>query len=276
MLTESGPAVDAKSELECATLAREEARSEHPAAAGRPDWSQGPLAGAGARRRRQCSQAQLCFLRFICFDVDKSPAHEMHGLASSSPPLRLPPSSSWLVPSPSSLNRRCTLPLLGALLCFFALLHAVVEVPDERAARLRQLFSLEPAVPKATLGADLSFTQYLDAHWPLERRTQQPHLWITLADGLFARTGAANLDAFVRQLNLERRRKYGRKTRETHLVTLCLDEPCVVECAQRDMYAYGGFTRQKPEQILCALSSSLDRRFSAGSCSLGPQRPWCP
>jgi len=200
----------------------------------------------------------------------------MHGLASSSPPLRLPPSSSWLVPSPSSLNRRCTLPLLGALLCFFALLHAVVEVPDERAARLRQLFSLEPAVPKATLGADLSFTQYLDAHWPLERRTQQPHLWITLADGLFARTGAANLDAFVRLLNLERRRKYGRKTRETHLVTLCLDEPCVVECAQRDMYAYGGFTRQKPEQILCALSSSLDRRFSAGSCSLGPQRPWCP
>ncbi|BGP38689.1 hypothetical protein JCM10449v2_002624 [Rhodotorula kratochvilovae] len=107
-------------------------------------------------------------------------------------------------------------------------------------------------LPRATLGGDLSFSDYLDAHFPRSVTTTQPHIWITLADGLFSRTGAANLDTFVEQLNAERRAKYGSRKPETRLVTLCLDEACVDECARRGMYAYGGFERERPEQILRA------------------------
>ena len=177
----------------------------------------------------------------------------MRGLRSPTS-LSPPPSPNWpAVPSPS-FSRRRTLPLLGACLCLVVLFNSLVKTPTHDTARWTQLFSTTPAVPRATLGTDLSFSDYLDAHWPLGADGKQhQHLWITLADGLFAKTGAANLDGFIRQLNVERRQKYGRTVKDTYLVTLCLDEACVVECAERGMHAYGGFERQRPEQILCVL-----------------------
>ncbi|GAA5900021.1 hypothetical protein JCM8208_005567 [Rhodotorula glutinis] len=175
----------------------------------------------------------------------------MRGLRS--PPQYSPPSSPSWPPSPTSFNRRRTLPVLGACLCLVVFFNSLVKAPTAGTARWSQLFSTSSAVPTATLGADLSFSDYLDAHWPLgSNGHQHEHLWITLADGLFAKTGAANLDAFVRQLNVERRHKYGRKVKDTFLVTLCLDDACVDECAERGMHAYGGFERQRPEQILKA------------------------
>ncbi|KPV76300.1 uncharacterized protein RHOBADRAFT_52325 [Rhodotorula graminis WP1] len=172
----------------------------------------------------------------------------MRGLRS--PPLYSPPLSPSWPPSPTSFNRRRTLPLFGACLCLFVFFNSLFKAPTAGTTRWSQLFSASSAVPTATLGADLSFSDYLDAHWPLDAKGQQhEHLWITLADGLFAKTGAANLDGFIRQLNVERRQKYGRKVKDTFLITLCLDEVCVEECAERGMHAYGGFERQRPEQI---------------------------
>ncbi|GAA5855419.1 hypothetical protein JCM8547_007819 [Rhodosporidiobolus lusitaniae] len=110
----------------------------------------------------------------------------------------------------------------------------------------------KPRFPRAVLGEDISFTDYLDAHFPVSSSGDEPYVWITLADRLFAATGAANMDVFVRQLNEERRVKYGGRKKETRLVTLCLDRECVEECDRRGMYAYGGFERTRPEQILKA------------------------
>ncbi|GAA5855412.1 hypothetical protein JCM8547_007816 [Rhodosporidiobolus lusitaniae] len=113
----------------------------------------------------------------------------------------------------------------------------------------------DPPLPRAVHGDNLSFTEYLDYHFPLSMFSSlgdEPYVWITLADRLFAATGAANMDVFVRQLNEERRVKYGGRKKETRLVTLCLDRECVEECDRRGMYAYGGFERTRPEQILKA------------------------
>ncbi|GJN87480.1 hypothetical protein Rhopal_000429-T1 [Rhodotorula paludigena] len=101
------------------------------------------------------------------------------------------------------------------------------------------------------MGDDLTFADYLDSHFPLGKR-QSPLLWITLADSLFADTGAANLHTFVEQLNSERRTRYFGWKPDTKLVVLCLDENCVQKCAERGMYAYGGYERTRPEQILRA------------------------
>lgn len=105
--------------------------------------------------------------------------------------------------------------------------------------------------PRATNGEDdSSFTDYLNSHFPLDKPNfPPPYIWITLSDSDFM-PGAANLDVFARQLNEERREKYGRNTRTTVVVTLCLDEGCVEECRQRGMYCYGGYERRRPEQIL--------------------------
>ncbi|GJN88989.1 hypothetical protein Rhopal_001960-T1 [Rhodotorula paludigena] len=107
-----------------------------------------------------------------------------------------------------------------------------------------------------------SFTAYLEAHFgppslPLER---QPHVWITMADTLWARTGTAALHSFVERLNVERRARYGHRrggVRDTRLVVLCLDEGCVDEVAKyRDAYgrdagggyAYAGYKWNRPEK----------------------------
>lgn len=105
-------------------------------------------------------------------------------------------------------------------------------------------------LPRAIYGSNVTFTEYLDTHFPLSE-ARPPHIWITLADELFAETGAANLQTFVDQLNQERRHKHQGKKRETRLVTLCLDDGCVEECARRGMYAYGGYEKTRPKQILC-------------------------
>ncbi|KAJ8295936.1 hypothetical protein OF846_001270 [Rhodotorula toruloides] len=116
-------------------------------------------------------------------------------------------------------------------------------------------------LPRAIYGTNITFTDFLNTHFPLSD-PQPPHIWITLADELFAETGAANLQTFVDQLNAERRHKYKGKKRETRLVTLCLEDGCVEECARRGMYAYGGYEKTRPKQILKAtwpkLASLID------------------
>ncbi|GAA6002306.1 uncharacterized protein JCM10292_006593 [Rhodotorula paludigena] len=107
------------------------------------------------------------------------------------------------------------------------------------------------SVPKASFGDDLTFTEYLDAHFPQTAR-YPPHLWLTLSDKAFAGTAIANLDAFVDQLNSERRVRYGRDTRETRLVVLCIFKDCVEEAERRGLYAYGGYQRTRPEIIFHA------------------------
>ncbi|GAA5981414.1 hypothetical protein JCM5350_004055 [Sporobolomyces pararoseus] len=104
--------------------------------------------------------------------------------------------------------------------------------------------------PRAT--NESSFTEYLNSHFPLDSpKHPPPHLWITLADESFM-PGAENLDVFARQLNDERRGKFGRRARETVVVTLCLDEGCLEVCSNRGMYCYGGFEATRPEKILKA------------------------
>ncbi|GAA6050797.1 hypothetical protein JCM3770_001651 [Rhodotorula araucariae] len=183
----------------------------------------------------------------------------MRGLLS--PSLPQSPRSSWVPAEVRERRHRRVLPIVGVALCLLILLHTILPSAapptagsgERTGTRWTRLFSFgSRRVPRATLAADLSFSDYLDAHFPHPKTRPQPHLWITLADSLFARTGAANLHAFVQQLNDERRAKYGKRTRETRVITLCLDEACVDECARRGMYAYGGFERQRPEQILRA------------------------
>lgn len=59
-----------------------------------------------------------------------------------------------------------------------------------------------------------------------------------------------HLDLFVRQLNSER--KYGPSKPETRLIVLCLDDECLYECGARGMYAYGGYERVRPPQVMRA------------------------
>ncbi|GAA5981413.1 hypothetical protein JCM5350_004054 [Sporobolomyces pararoseus] len=116
-------------------------------------------------------------------------------------------------------------------------------------------FPSHPRPPKvATYGSNLTLSQFIDSHYPLDLpESQTPHLWITLADEGFTSTGAANLDLFFKQLNLERRAHYGSlgmTTRDSMLVTLCMDEGCAKECEKRDMYCYEGFEKTRPTEIL--------------------------
>ncbi|KAM0749036.1 hypothetical protein T439DRAFT_327527 [Meredithblackwellia eburnea MCA 4105] len=123
-------------------------------------------------------------------------------------------------------------------------------------------------LPRAVLGNDnTTFTQYLDARWPEIVSPEDaassfrsdggtsplpPHIWITLAGPTYVDTGLANLVAFVSQLNQERAIKYGKNTRETVLITLCLDEKCVKMCAERNFYCWGGYEYKRPKQNLQA------------------------
>ncbi|GAA5914299.1 uncharacterized protein JCM6883_001804 [Sporobolomyces salmoneus] len=109
-------------------------------------------------------------------------------------------------------------------------------------------------LPKThTAASNLTFSDYLNSHFPLDLElNDSPHVWITLADYDFTGTGAANLDVFFKQLNVERRAFYGkqgRRVRDSVLVTLCLDEGCAVECEKRGMYCYEGFEKTRPAMI---------------------------
>ncbi|BGP14650.1 hypothetical protein JCM10213v2_002599 [Rhodosporidiobolus nylandii] len=162
-------------------------------------------------------------------------------------------------------SRRSLFGIVLSALAFFFLVHATLlrdrppPVDPEEAwveQRMRQrfrLFSSTPPLPRAVRGDKLSFTDYLDYHFPLSSAPSEvPHIWISLADIVFAKTGAAVMHNFVQQLNEEREAKYGGAKRETRLVVLCLDEECVEECDRRGIWAYGGFERTRPEQILKA------------------------
>ncbi|GAA5862529.1 hypothetical protein JCM3774_001049 [Rhodotorula dairenensis] len=109
-----------------------------------------------------------------------------------------------------------------------------------------------PQVARVSPGIKETFLEHLDAHFPLadEHTAPPPHIWLTLAETRYVRTGVANLDLFVRQLNSERSARFSRHPRpETRLVVLCLDDECLRECGQRRIYAYGGYERVRPPQV---------------------------
>jgi len=120
-----------------------------------------------------------------------------------------------------------------------------------------------PLASAASNDPSVSLSAFLDSHFgpstlPLE---EQPHVWLTMADALWARTGTAALHSFVERLNSERRARYGRReggVRDTKLVVMCLDDGCVDEVAKyrdahgRDAgggYAYGGWRWNRPDKV---------------------------
>ncbi|GAA5935999.1 uncharacterized protein JCM15063_002677 [Sporobolomyces koalae] len=164
----------------------------------------------------------------------------------SSPRLPLPPSAHSTSHRPRRVLHLLARVASGAALALVLYSLALVSRP--------WLPSLRTRPPKVVFAAqNLTFTQYLESHFPLDLPpTESPHIWISLADHKFTGTGAANLDVFFKQLNVERKAFYGkegRKVRESVFVTLCLDEGCAVECAKRDMYCYEGFESTRPAMI---------------------------
>lgn len=119
-----------------------------------------------------------------------------------------------------------------------------------------------PKVARAS--HNITLTRYLNSHFPLDLpKSESPHLWISLADQQFTATGAANLDVFFKQLNIERRAQYrstGKEVRDSILVTLCLDEGCADECVKRDMYCYEGFENTRPPMVSRVSSDVVERR----------------
>jgi hypothetical protein len=169
-----------------------------------------------------------------------------------------PSSPTWSLKLPASRQNSVlrVLTLVAALSTFFYLTSSPAETTSADLLALREaaedkayqdsLWSFQRTKRATTEG---SFTDYLDSHFPLDSpKYPPPHLWITLADQGFM-PGAENLDVFVRQLNEERRGKFGRRARETVVVTLCLDEGCLEVCQKRGMYCYGGFESTRPEKV---------------------------
>ncbi|GAA6012900.1 hypothetical protein JCM10207_008370 [Rhodosporidiobolus poonsookiae] len=121
-----------------------------------------------------------------------------------------------------------------------------------------------PAEGAASSDPSVSLSQFLTSHFgpPSTSSPSVPHVWITMADTLWAKTGTAALHQFVERLNLERRAKYGARkggVKDTRLVVLCLDEGCVDEVKKyKDSfgrytgggYAYAGYMWNRPEKIL--------------------------
>jgi len=124
-----------------------------------------------------------------------------------------------------------------------------------------------PLASAASNDPSVSFSSYLNSHFgpPTRPLSQQPHVWLTMADTLWAQTGTAALHAFVERLNSERRARYGRReggVRDTKLVVMCLDDGCVDEVAKykdahgRDAgggFAYGGYKWNRPDKVRCVL-----------------------
>ncbi|GAA5965165.1 hypothetical protein JCM3765_002863 [Sporobolomyces pararoseus] len=135
-----------------------------------------------------------------------------------------------------------------AALAIFSIYSLVTRYVDSDGSRTYTRLS---KVGRAS--SNLTFTDFLNAHFPLDLElNESPHVWITLADYEFTGTGAANLDVFFKQLNVERRSFYGkegRKVRNSVLVTLCLDEGCAQECESRGMYCYEGYESTRPAMI---------------------------
>lgn len=121
----------------------------------------------------------------------------------------------------------------------------------------------------------VSLRSYLDSHFGPSSSSRY-HVWVTMADAGWARTGTAAMHAFIEQLNAERRVRYGRRTggaKETRLVVLCLDEECIdVVGRYRNAYgkdagggyAYGGYLHNRPEKVrpfsFCCSTSGSSRR----------------
>ncbi|BGO91215.1 hypothetical protein BJY59DRAFT_713486 [Rhodotorula toruloides] len=124
--------------------------------------------------------------------------------------------------------------------------------------------AFKPLAGASSNNPSVSLSSFLDSHFgpPDLPPREQPHVWLTMADATWARTGTAALHTFVERLNVERRARYGRRkdgVRDTKLVVMCLDEECVETVAKyKDAYgrgtgggyAYAGFMHNRPEQIL--------------------------
>lgn len=140
-----------------------------------------------------------------------------------------------------------------------------------------------PLAGASSNNPSVSLSSYLESHFgpPTLPAREQPHVWLTMADATWARTGTAALHTFVERLNVERRARYGRReggVRDTTLVVMCLDEECVETVGKykdaygRDTgggYAYAGFMHNRPHQV----SACLPRRNIRGiDASLVPPR----
>ncbi|BGP31664.1 hypothetical protein JCM10296v2_003438 [Rhodotorula toruloides] len=137
----------------------------------------------------------------------------------------------------------------------------------------------KPLAGASSNNPSISLSSFLESHFgpPNLPPREQPHVWITMADATWARTGTAALHTFVERLNVERRARYGRRkdgVRDTKLVVMCLDEECVETVARykdaygRDTgggYAYAGFMHNRPEQARPAPPSSAPPSFPAST-----------
>lgn len=211
------------------------------------------------------------------------------------------------VKAPMSRSRKVllSLALVGVLIVstpFILRLDAHTSAyTSERAASWASLSTApsEPkeapdGTPRAGLFAPLagstepsvSLRAYLDSQFGPPSSSRY-HVWITMADARWARTGSAAMHAFLEQLNAERRVRYGRRTggaKETRLVVLCLDEECIDVVGQyknaygKDAgggYAYGGYLHNRPEKVrildvvsigFCKLTSCYDAGTCCRSC----------
>ncbi|CEQ40294.1 SPOSA6832_01899 [Sporobolomyces salmonicolor] len=178
----------------------------------------------------------------------------------------------------ASLTPRTKKWLTATVFCLLFICGPLVRLASPRSAPLSPFGFAPPSrtasdgTPRASsfrppAGSDrpdptITLTSYLASHFgdtslPLDR---QPHIWLTMADELWARTGTAALHTFVERLNAERKAKYGKRrggVRDTKLVVMCLDEGCVEEVGRykdeegRDAgggYAYDGFRFNRPDQ----------------------------
>lgn len=122
--------------------------------------------------------------------------------------------------------------------------------------------------PRADLGRNISFTAYLDQHFPqhtrLPKRRQPDRLWLTVSDETWVDSGTAALQVFVERLNEERRGKFGGTAARTSLVVLCVDAQCIEKCEERGMYCYGGFMYSKPKKVSSLAWSGSDGVLMVG------------
>lgn len=179
--------------------------------------------------------------------------------ASNSPSQASYKSSTSPLLNPSSPNhsrhyRRHCLGCVKTLLWIISIVILIIIFVSRPAILPTSHSHSRPRPSKvATAASNLTLTEYINSHFPLHLpESKTPHLWITLADQEFAATGTANHDVFFKQLNIERRDYYERKgktVRDSVIVTICLDEGCVKECFERDMYCYEGIESRRPPEV---------------------------
>lgn len=136
-----------------------------------------------------------------------------------------------LPPSPSSVWSLSNLPLLGSLKGWIRRRRSLSEAEPgtgpESQKRRRKRASHSPAVQTGDL------------------------IWLTLADGFYARTATAHLDyALLRMLPIHATRR-GFSSRRHTLVILCLDEECMDVCQENRYTAcYAEYQHNRPEIML--------------------------